>query len=230
MIKKRVIHTSTKVSGSARVWKNALVNEPAFILGNGPSISDHPIKKLKEYFTIGINKAYKLLDTSILMWQDIEFWYSDREFIAKTQSIKYCKNTADPYSKFIRFKIMPGDFKIPANPAYLHGFGTTGALAFQLAHSLGCNPIILLGMDCKYFDGKTDFYGKNHHHKPHTLKNCTKGLRWISSNTDRTIINCSLNKVFLEKNKLDDVLDSFKDKYLPKGRDHYYNQLMQHFN
>lgn len=230
MIRRKAdLASQQKFRGNVGLWTKKLIDVPCFILGNGPSISNEPVKRLNDYFTIGINKAYKLIDPSILMWQDIEFWYTDRKDIAKMKCLKYCRNISDPQGKFFTFKLQGGNFQMPNNTNILHGMGATGPLAFQLACVLGCNPIILLGMDCKYQGTKTNFYGKNPFHKPHTLKMCNKGLQWIKNfENEKTIINCSDNSVFEDTYTLEEALAEINPTKI--SRENIYNKLFERKN
>tara|TARA_Y100000310_G_scaffold275978_1_gene292797 strand:+ start:9032 stop:9364 length:333 start_codon:yes stop_codon:yes gene_type:complete len=69
----------------------------------------------------------------------------------------------------------------------------SAAIAFQIAHILGCDPIILLGIDCCYRKGLTNFFGINKHHIPGTLINCKKAIEFMKS-SNHEIINYSDNK------------------------------------
>ncbi len=207
MIRKRIRSYKVGQRDSTKGWYNCLAGVPAFLIGNGPSLEPIDLSILENYFTIGINRAFYKIDPTILMWQDAELYWNHRAEVTRLKAIKYCRDVNDPKGRFYHFKIAGRDFKLPDNPSVLNGFGSTGPLAFQLAWSLGCNPIVLLGYDCCYKNGKTDYYGKNPSHKPHTLANCRKGLVWIkSSGTNRDIINCSENEVFAQKHVLSDVV------------------------
>ena len=96
----------------------------------------------------------------------------------------------------------------------LYGRGSSGTITYQFVWALGCNPIILVGMDCKNDDkGRTDFYGKNPMHRTHTLPYCKKGLKFMKQNSHgRTIINCSKNSVFPERVKLKEAVKMIGDK------------------
>jgi len=97
---------------------------------------------------------------------------------------------------------------------FLHGRGSSGAIAYQFVHALGCDPIILVGMDCCYGEkGLTDFYGNNPMHRIHTLPACVKGLKFIrDSSVGRTILNCSKNQVWAEHLSLEEAIQR-----LPEG-------------
>ena len=40
-----------------RSWVDRLPDCPAFIIGNSPSLEDHDVSILEDYFTIGINRC-----------------------------------------------------------------------------------------------------------------------------------------------------------------------------
>lgn len=215
MIRKRIKSQKLGHQKSIKGWTNTLVDVPAFILGNCPHLPQKDLHKLKNYFTIGINRAFYAFDPTVLIWQDAELWYSEKSKLAKTESIKYCRDSADIQGRFLHFRISGNAFALPESAEVLHGRGSTGPLAFQLAWILGCNPIILLGMSCKYNDGKTDFYGKNASHKPHTLRNCSRGLEWIAKceRLGRKIINCSPSSYFDQNLTLDSVLKDIGEQH-----------------
>jgi hypothetical protein len=219
MPRKPMKYVSKRSRLLVRRWKRTMTGVPAFIIGNGCSVEDEPIADLlKGCFTIGVNRSFKIIETTILLWQDIEFWFDPkvRSVLPDVKSIKYCRGSADPRGLAYHFKLMPGPFKLPPNPMTLFGFGATGPLAFQLAYTLGCYPIILIGYDCHYKNGKTDFYGTNSDHSDHTLANCSRGLKWIKKCDTHEfirVINCSDNKVFKERQTVKSVVDSLPEKH-----------------
>lgn len=197
MIRRHIKFSYNKQRGQISKWKGKMSGVPVFIIGNGPSLNDEDVSLLNPFFTIGINRAFLKIDPTVLMWQDIGLWSTERKNVIRLSAIKVCTAASDPENKFFHFKLEPGNFEIPEHPGILHGTGSTGPLAVQFAHSLGCNPIILMGMDCKPRGQATDFYGKNHHHKPHTMANCQRGLKWVKKHvTDRQVICCSDNDHF----------------------------------
>jgi len=229
-IRKRFRQYKRSTALSVNNWKDSLPGVPVFLVGNAPSLCSQPVQKLQPFFTIGINKTYKLIDPNILLWQDIQFWLTDRYNIARTECIKYCRNHADPKGKFYNFTLEGGPFKMPNSPDLLYGGGASGPLAFQLAYLLGCSPIFLVGMDCKYdLSGKTNFYGKNKFHSPHTLKNCNRGVRWIekmSQEHNIKVINCSDNNHFSDsKMELKDAID-YVEKNFPRHTREEYSKML----
>jgi len=227
MLKRKAVYVCKKSRLTVRRWKYTMKSIPGFVIGNGPSVNDYDVKGLlKDYFTVGINRAFKVLDPTILMWQDIELWMTERSELPKLKAVKYSRNSADPRGIAYQFKLMPGPFRLPPNPMVLFGKGSTGPLAFEFVYSLGCDPIVLIGFDCKYRDGNTDFYGINNHHKKHTLPNCARGLRWVAKQScGRKIINCSDNRFFKDRIPLEKVVNKVKEFYPKTGREYFVEKL-----
>lgn len=224
--RRRIRYSSIKQRGDARKWLGKFPNCPVFILGNGPSLNDEDITPLSNYLTIGINRSFYKLDSTILMWQDASLWYSERKRLSELKAIKYCTAHADPENRYYHFKISPGGFALPENILTLKGSGSTSPLAVQLAYLMGCNPIILLGCDCKPRDGESDFYGNNKFHNPRTMSQCYVGLSWIKDlheSGKKTIISCSDNDLF-PRQYISSVLSSIDDKY--KQSREYWNQFL----
>ena len=179
-------------------WTSLMKDIPCFLLGNAPSLNDMNLSLLDNYFTIGINRIFLAYDPTILIWQDLALWIQEKQKVMATKAIKYCREGAETKGGFYTFKLEGREPKLSHNTGKLYGRGSSGSITYQFAHALGCNPIVLVGMDCANDKkGKTDFYGKNPMHRNHTLPSCVKGLKFIRDNhKDRTIINCSYNKVF----------------------------------
>jgi len=228
MIRKKLRHTCGKNKKTVSNWVGKLKDVPCFLVGCGPSLEDHPMRLIDGLFSIGINSSYQKIDPTILMWQDPEFWYQVKRDLRNIQALKYCRDVSDPSGTHYHFILDNGVFQHIKNPMVLFGRGNTGALSFELAYCLGCNPIILLGFDCKYRGRKTDFFGVNNFHKPHTLRMCSSGLKWIHQNHERgrvKVINCSDNNIFKEKYTLKEAVDMVKDDYEYTGRDIFLSQM-----
>ena len=203
-------------------WKGLLKNYPAFILGNAPSLTQNNLKLLRPYFTIGINRVFYVYDPTILFWQDRELWRSNQNDIIHTKAIKVCRDLSDPKRIFVNFRIKSNDFKFGGGLKYLYGRGNSGALAVQLAVALGCDPIILLGTDCKYGKNRqTDFYGNNKDHKTYTLEMCNVAMEWVKKECPVTIYNCSNIKLW-KRMELEEVIKKIKPE---KHRREYFNKI-----
>jgi len=193
-------------------WTKALKNTPAFLVGNGPSLNKVNVKLLKQYFTIGINRCFLKIDPTILIWQDLALWVQEKNKVKKLKALKYCRKGSDLNSQIYHFQLLQRKAKLASTANALYGRGSSGSLAFQLAYLLGCNPIILVGMDCRYKGSQTNFYGVNPMHRSHTLQFCKKALKWIKNTPHgRKIINCSKNKIFAERLSIEEAIESIED-------------------
>jgi len=227
MLRKNIRPSAMKKSINLKHMHNTLKSFPVFLIGNGPSVNDENVSDLKDYFTIGLNRAFMALDPTILFWQDSHLWLTEKAGILESKSIKICRDISDPQNRFNHFRLRTTDnFRLPDGPQLLYGKGATGPLAFQFAYALGCDPIVLIGFDCKYRNGKTDFYGINKNHKAYTLNNCTRGLQWMANlRTERKIINCSDNDVFSNRVTLKNTLA--KMKQFARGQEFYNKTIMK---
>ena len=197
-------------------WKNLLKGHPAFILGNGPSISGCDLSLLDNYFTIGINRIFYIYTPVVLFWQDIGMWKTDKDNILKCKSIKVCRDLSDPRKMFVNFKLGLNPLRFTNNPSKYYGRGNTGALAVQMAVSLGCSSVVLLGTDCKYDKkGNTDFYGKNKDHSPMTLSRCYDAMKWVKKKCPIPVYNCSRIDLW-PRRKLEDVINEIGPEQLKR--------------
>lgn len=173
-------------------WKNKLKDVPCFVIGNSPTLNQINVNLLKDMFTIGINRAFLKIEPTVVFWQDRELWEEEKNRINALRSIRVCHPKGDPMRKFHHFSLKGSQFKRASDPSVLYGRGSTGPMAVQFAHSLGCRPIYLIGMDCIIDGNKTDFFGHNKTWKPHTLSLCKNGIDWIENNyTSEEVINIS---------------------------------------
>lgn len=119
-------------------WKNILDGETVFIIGNGPSILEENLSLLDGRFSIGINRCFKIYDPTILFWQDREMYAKNElDQIRRTKAIKVCKDSINNNDEFSKFRVEKGNFSFDVLPQRLQGLGCTGALAAQLAVTMG---------------------------------------------------------------------------------------------
>ena len=197
---------------SLRSWNNLLKGEIVFILGNAPSIVHEDLQLLNKYFTIGVNRIFYIYEPTVLIWQDIQMWISEKKKLIRQKSIKVCSHISDPRNLFLNFKVKQSGFRMMEDMENLYGTGNTTALACQIAINLGCSSIVLVGTDCEYGVGKkTDFYGKNKDHKPYTLDMCKEAMLWLREISPVPIYNCSKNKLW-PRRKLSDVIQQLNPK------------------
>lgn len=209
-----------------RHWTDRLVDVPAFIIGNGPSLNDSPLKLLEDYFTIGVNRAFYRIDPTVLVWQDISLWNTEYKRLHNTQAIKVSRDVSDPRKVYYNFHLKGGDYRFdPKNAHIAYGRGSTGPIAVQLAVAFGCRPIILMGMECVLgSDGKTDFYGENKYWTEATLTNCQQGLEFIKEQCPVEVYNCGYSDLW-PRQKLEDILEAL-DKRHKRNRQSYVRQLL----
>jgi hypothetical protein len=194
-------------------WIGRMKGVPCFILGNGPSLNNVNVSLLDDYFTVGINRIFYKYDPTVLIWQDLALWIQEQNKVMKTKAVKYCREGSETRGGFYTFKLGHRDPKITHDISMLHGRGSSGTITYEFVWALGCDPIICVGMDCAY-DGKlTDFYGDNPMHKPHTLPNCKRGLKFMIQNAlGRTIINCSNTKILGPQQTLEEAIETLGEK------------------
>jgi hypothetical protein len=144
-------------------------------------------------------------------------WIGEKKKVKNTKAIKYCREGAETKGGFYTFKLQSREPRLAPTPKILYGRGSSGSITYQFARSLGCDPIILVGMDCSKgkIDGKkiTDFYGDNPMHRAHTLPSCVKGLKFIRDNhKGTTLYNCSYTDVFEERLTIEEVIAKLPEK------------------
>lgn len=201
-------------------WVSKLKDIPVFLLGNSPSLRNMDISFLSDYFTIGTNRIFYIFEPTILVWQDMNLWITEKEKIKKNNSIKYIRNGSGGYGDEYKFKLNYAKATVVSHKLdEMQGRGSTGVIAYQLAYALGCSPIFLVGMDCCYDGAYTDFYGKNERHKKGTLPNCRSGLNFILNNIhDREVYSCSKDEVFPDNKRMsiEEAKEMVKSKKMTK--------------
>ena len=209
-----------------RSWTDRLPDCPAFIIGNGPSLKNLNMKLIEDYFSVGINRAFYSLDPTILLWQDISLWNSEYQKLHNTQALKVSRDVSDPRKIYYNFHLKGGGYKFdPSTTHILHGRGSTGPLAVQLAVAMGCRPVILLGMDCKRGPkGESDFWGENKYWTDATLKNCYEGLVSVKELCPVEIYNCGDNDLWPTET-LEKVLAQLDPSHA-RGRQSYVQQIL----
>ena len=204
-------------------WSNLIAGQPAFILGNAPSISDQNLPLLDDFFSIGVNRIFFVYDPTILIWQDRAISDEHSSELRICESVKFCRDIYDKKKKYMNFKLKLDPFKFSMKPGLLNGRGNTGVLAAQLAVSMGCSSLVMIGTDCSYDGDKTDFYGKNKDHKKYTLKMCKGAMKWLRDNSPVPIYNCSRNKLW-DNMSINEAIEELKPERLGKK---YFNSLMR---
>jgi hypothetical protein len=189
-----MIFRNKKTKYSIKSWPDIMRGQVAFILGNGPSLLENDLGLLDGCFTIGINRIFKVFSPTILFWQDPEINKSYRDEIERLASIKVCRDKCDSSSAFTNFSLEHDPYRFHKTPWRLYGRGCSGGIAIQMAVAMGVRAVVLLGCDCSYISGKTDFYGINKFHNAMTLERFNKAMLFTAKNIPVPVFNCSANE------------------------------------
>ena len=211
---------------STKYWVDRLIDVPAFIIGNSPSLNQIDLSLLENYFTIGVNRAFYKIDPTLLIWQDISLWNSEYQKLHNTKAIKVSRDVSDPRKTYYNFYLKGGPYLFDKTHTHeLYGRGSTGPLAVQLAVAMGCSLIVLVGIDCTLGKhGESDFYGYNKHWTETTLSNCLIGLKFIFEECPVQVKSCS-KSVFWKEEKLEDILHNI-DPIHCRSRQSYVAQIL----
>jgi hypothetical protein len=147
-----------------REFRDRHKNDPCFIYGAGPSLRLIDIDPLKKYISISVNsgivkapfsnyfitddigvKNWSYFISLLPMLKCISFLYKEKlsNFASHLTNIVWTHHKEDK-------KLDRGDLLINAR--------TSVGSAVHLAYIMGCNPIILLGVDCCYCDKNRYFW------------------------------------------------------------------------
>jgi len=120
---------------------------PAAVLGGGPSLPTDLARVPKGALLIAVNyHAFKLVQADFMVYNDHP--ESDPRLLEAVESLKTVKVSADPTSDIL--------FDVPV----WTGFYSSNTAAW-FALWLGCDPVILCGMDC-YQGDKVYFHDYSH--------------------------------------------------------------------
>jgi len=126
---------------------------PGFVVGNGWSKTYFDIDKLKDIgIIIACNEAFKEHHVDLLMFQDVD----KRDLFEKIMKSYPLKVMHKSIKKTWQLEQVAEQkekiFYYDLRRSFKHYNGLmkqlSGHMAFQLAYKLGCNPIILIGVDC----------------------------------------------------------------------------------
>jgi hypothetical protein len=148
-----------------RRFRSIHEGQPAWIIGNGPSLTSLDLSLLKDKITFGVNGIWLLFGE--LGWRPTYYVVEDcyvaeddadainaiqgpvkifpldlRAFLKPDDSTYYVRFQRGEYSGFPRFS--------EDCEKIVYWGGTVTYTNLQLAHYMGCNPIYLIGMDMKY--------------------------------------------------------------------------------
>ena len=148
--------------------------QTGFVLGNGPSLRNFDSSKLESGITIAVNSSilkapkadyYFSCDTGMVLW---ESWLTLRnlkcDLILATNDSFQCFESRIKGNVFdgidpsrIKYISRKKDNIFDLGNNLVHGSSSVHA-AVHFAYVMGCSPIVLVGCDLKYVDGKKRFY------------------------------------------------------------------------
>jgi hypothetical protein len=149
--------------------KNSHKNQPCYILGNGPSLSELDLSPLRDKITIGSNGIYTKFNEwgfslKYMLFEDIEQTEkrgADISSLKNTHKLVSIYNAyafqADRKTTFFNARLGTSEYWNSIAPAFSTDFGdivylgsTITYVALQWAFHLGCDPVYLLGVDHDY--------------------------------------------------------------------------------
>lgn len=148
-----------------KIWKNEIV----YIVGGGPSLKGFNWDRLKGKHTIAINKAYKVVPWSeVLYWTDARFYRWNKHDIDSLKGIKITCRNAPSLAPDVVLLTTSGRTGIDKRPNFIRAGNNSGFAAINVAFHLGVKKIYLLGFDMESSDRNTHWhegYGIRHDHK-----------------------------------------------------------------
>ena len=172
-------------------YKNIHKGRRAFIIGNGPSIAKTDMSRLKGEITFGMNRVYLAFPE----WGYESSYFLSVNDLVIEQSAEDIMRLTMP--KFISWRSQ-AEISNTANTHFLHSTyerprfakdmrgrvwegATVTYVALQLAYYMGCNPVILIGVDHSFSSrGKpnTTVVSKGDDRDHFDAKYFGKGFRW----------------------------------------------------
>ncbi len=120
----------------------------AFVLGTGPDLPVEALGRLNNYFTIGVNRIWRTgFVPTVSFWLDGGIYQENPDHFDRTLCVCDASVVARP--KHIGLRLRVGGLPRFLNPNFLYHLPNTGAVAALWAVSLGCYPVVLLGMGCQ---------------------------------------------------------------------------------
>ena len=140
---------------------------PAFILGNSPYLPTGDLDCLAERFTVGVNRIVRVFTPTVVMWVDRSVYDDVGELIDGCGALPVCDRAVRQRQGHVGLKTWVGEAALAyeSTADELCCNGNTGCTAARWALALGCRPVYLVGMEARYREGRTDFWGRNPRHR-----------------------------------------------------------------
>jgi len=122
-------------------------NVTAFVLGTGPDLPADRLGRLEGYFTLGVNGLWRHGCTpTVSLWIDGGVYRQCPSHFDRTLCV--CDRSVRTRPEQIGLEMKAGPLPRHLNPNRLYHLPNTGVVAALWAVSLGCCPVVLLGMGC----------------------------------------------------------------------------------
>ena len=166
-----------------------LTDQPAFILGNSPYLPTDALDCLADRVTIGVNRIVEVFTPTVVMWVDRSVYADMGEQIDRCGALPICNRAVRVRQGHVGLKTWVGEeaLRRSSQPNVLCCNGNTGCMAARWGAALGCRPVYLVGMEARYRDGRTDFWGRNPHHRRVGMAST---LDVIRAELDRLLRDC----------------------------------------
>lgn len=147
--------------------------DPCFLVGGGPSLRNFDFERLRNQGrVIAINRAYEFMPwADMLFFMDFTFWqyeHQDPVRLEKWNSFKgpkvFLNLMGRKFEDCYSVKALSRSGISISHTAGLYHGNNSGFGALQLALSLGCRPIYLLGFDMTKQGNKSGTGEKTHWH------------------------------------------------------------------
>jgi len=219
--------------------KNKFLKKRCFIIGNGPSLNELNLDLIKDEIIFCCNAFYKIKNKNISpnvycigdrslkhvsyiekillkSNSDIYIIYNGLlNILNKKKKIRKLINSKEIYGFQTLTNNFENDIKDIDFSSYIPAFRHTPIMAIMASIYMGCNQIILVGMDNSYM---RDYFFENKkisHFYPEKKKESLKKVNVIKlcQETLLTFYNFSQIKKYCEKKKIK-ILDATKNGYL----------------
>jgi Protein of unknown function DUF115 len=222
-------------------WKDKYKGQRAFIIGNGPSLNQTDLSRLKDEFTFGLNRIYLMFprlgfSTSCLV--------SVNDLVIEQSLSEISALTIPTFLSWRSRRFFPRSSGIASLPTFLYTTyesptfacdargrlwegATVTNVALQLAYHMGFRKVILIGVDHNFASkGKANqevvSQGDDPNHFSATYFG--KGFRWQLPDLDTSEIGYRMARAAYEKDGRE-VLDATVGGKLTVFRKVEYNSL-----